>query len=669
MVNISTNQALFFDSVQVQDLACYQDTSGSIDVFAHGGTPPLSYSIDNGVNYQSNTLFDSLQSGSYVVLIQDSFGCQTTPQVIQVNQPTNIVPQLTTINDTCYQACGGRASVSTSGGIPPYQYNWFGFGSNQTNSTNLCAGNYQLQVTDNSGCYKLLNYSIAEPDELVFDSISVNQISCNGVADGAITPYVSGGKPPYTYSIDGGATVSTSPYFTALTAGTYDVMVYDSGASCMQSAEITLQEPSAVVLQTPFNNRQICVSKCANLSANASGGVSPYQYHWTASNTQSSSMSICPDSDSVIAVFATDSGGCVSNVEMISITLYDSLKIEAIEDQAICQDEEVQLSAAATGGNPSSGYAYNWTPISNINNPFIANPIVSPNATTDYVVRLSDGCGSPEVYDTVRVSLLPNPNPTFELLTPKSGCEPFRVELISTTDSIQFSRWELGSSVGYGNRFIAEDLSAGEYDLSFEVEDLNGCQSQVNLSDYINVNPLPDADFRMAPNPTTEFNTTIQFANQSYGNIRSYLWDFAGQDSSFVQNPRFTFDPVSGDYPVSLVVRTDSNCIDTNTQILTIKPEFNFYIPNAFTPNGDLLNDVFKPSGIGIELTSYEFQIYDRWGKLVFATTDIDSGWDGRILDGNEDPNNGVYIWKIKLAESTISGQTHEFMGEVYLIR
>jgi len=147
------------------------------------------------------------------------------------------------------------------------------------------------------------------------------------------------------------------------------------------------------------------------------------------------------------------------------------------------------------------------------------------------------------------------------------------------------------------------------------------------------------------------------------------LWDFAGQDSSFVQNPRFTFDPVSGDYPVSLVVRTDSNCIDTNTQILTIKPEFNFYIPNAFTPNGDLLNDVFKPSGIGIELTSYEFQIYDRWGKLVFATTDIDSGWDGRILDGNEDPNNGVYIWKIKLAESTISGQTHEFMGEVYLIR
>ena len=142
------------------------------------------------------------------------------------------------------------------------------------------------------------------------------------------------------------------------------------------------------------------------------------------------------------------------------------------------------------------------------------------------------------------------------------------------------------------------------------------------------------------------------------------MWDFGDgiKDSSNV-TPTHTY-AAPGTYTVNLIATNSFGCKDTILKTIDVKPGFTFYIPNAFSPNSDGVNDIFKGTGIGIK--DYTLLIYDRWGNLVFKSTNLENGWDG-TFKGSEVTLEDVFVWKVELHDE--KNKEHDYKGTVSLIK
>ena len=114
-----------------------------------------------------------------------------------------------------------------------------------------------------------------------------------------------------------------------------------------------------------------------------------------------------------------------------------------------------------------------------------------------------------------------------------------------------------------------------------------------------------------------------------------------------------------------MITSTQYGCIDTTYITVIIEPDFAFYIPNAFSPNDDGINDTFN--GKGIFIKDYEMMIYDRWGNLIFYTNDINKPWDGKANQGADMAQRDVYIYVVNLTD--ILRKKHSYKGTVTLVR
>jgi gliding motility-associated-like protein len=189
-----------------------------------------------------------------------------------------------------------------------------------------------------------------------------------------------------------------------------------------------------------------------------------------------------------------------------------------------------------------------------------------------------------------------------------------------------------------------------------------GCSSHGSLNNII-VYPKPVADFNFALIKPI-IGQEVIFTDASYQSITSWNWYFmnSSQYTSIEQNPNFTYQD-AGTYPIVLVVKNDKGCADTLIKVINVTEDYSFYIPNTFTPNGDGLNDIFQPKGLGIE--KYEMMIFDRWGEKIFESKEFEKGWDGKY-QGKICPSD-VYVYKIKI--SNIFGEAHDYTGHVNLIK
>ena len=131
-----------------------------------------------------------------------------------------------------------------------------------------------------------------------------------------------------------------------------------------------------------------------------------------------------------------------------------------------------------------------------------------------------------------------------------------------------------------------------------------------------------------------------------------------------IQNPMHNY-AAKGIYTVKLVVMKAGYCIDSIIKTVEVKPEFTFYIPNTFTPNGDNTNDFF--TGKGEEILEFDMSIFDRWGNKIFQTNDMIKGWDGKSNGGSEISQQDVYVYMVKLRD--FEGKEHTYNGHVNLIK
>jgi gliding motility-associated-like protein len=176
------------------------------------------------------------------------------------------------------------------------------------------------------------------------------------------------------------------------------------------------------------------------------------------------------------------------------------------------------------------------------------------------------------------------------------------------------------------------------------------------------------ADFLTRSKPIEFLDPNVQFVNESNG-ATTYEWHFGDGQVSFEENPEHVYDE-SGVYLVMLVAYgTDGlECVDTTYGYVSVDPMFTFYVPNAFTPDGDGINDTWGGVGLNFEYESFELEIFDRWGGLIWQTDNLFKGWDGTHMKSGNRVKQGMYVYQFRLRQFD-TFEPKVFKGTVTLYR
>ena len=287
--------------------------------------------------------------------------------------------------------------------------------------------------------------------------------------------------------------------------------------------------------------------------------------------------------------------------------------------------------------------------------------------TFQYVVSNDSPCKADTAFAFIEISELADIDFTANLF---EGCSPLTVDFNDLTEvngSKSYTWYIDGVQVGINNTmsYTFEDVKC--YAISLQIVTDNFCTSSLSENDFIFIHPDPIADFEFKPTTIYSDDPVVFFENESEGNANN-LWNFDGLGQSTELNPIFTF-PLGeeNDYEVKLIVISDKGCIDSTIRFVPVRDQTIYYVPNAFTPDGDDINNVFLPiMSVGVDPQEYQLEIYNRWGEKLFESNDYTIGWDGTY--GGKIVKEGMYTWKIKFTEMKTDHKITE-KGAVILLR
>lgn len=350
-----------------------------------------------------------------------------------------------------------------------------------------------------------------------------------------------------------------------------------------------------------------------------------------------------------------DQHTCISDTQSIEILQYPTLAGLIEDDTLICWGDTNVIDLLVEGGD-GGPYVFTWTPATGLNDPSVQFPIADPKSTTTYTVSVVDGCGQKlEFSEVVNVRELP-PTPQ---ITTDTICAGERAYLRGkpSYDSL-FVHWynfptrqEQLWPIYTGQYFPTPVLNASTI-FWLETEDSVRCRSP-RIPVIVPVNPLPEVDFEVYPNPLelpTAVATFIPSVKAVTG-INSYMWDTGDGFFSIDSTPTQQYF-LEGEYTIELTVVDSNGCIGKRIRDKHLKVEkpLILNVPNAFSPNGDGRNDYFTAGTLFLQ--DLFVQIFDRWGNLVYQSANPAFKWDGSL--GGEPLPEGVYVY-------TISG--HDALG------
>lgn len=647
-------QQLVLGTGNITNVSCNGMSDGIITVNPSGGTP--AYNVQwSPATAGTGTQVSGLSAGSYTATITDAKGC-TDVMTYTVNEPQILLVTATSDPGTCGEN-NGSVMAQAGGGNPPFSFVWNDpLSQNNDTASNLYAGTYVVVVTDTKGCTGTDTVQLYDIPGPTLDSVSTVNVSCYNTATGSATVFPKGGTLPYTY-LWNDPSAQTTAQATGLVDGTYGITVTDANG-CVATSTATITEPTLLsIIETA--DTTICYGQAAiGLFASAQGGTPAYTYSWSNSYTGAGPNNVQPLTTTSYYIQVTDKNGCIAK-DTVNVTVRPRLQITG-RDTTICSGEPVTLTTSSTGGKPS-GYTYTWTP--NVSSQPDFSPSPNLTSTTTYIVELNDGCSS-SAKDTIVVSV--NPKPFVSINPVTNVCVPASVSFSATTDiGLNFS-WNI-PGVGTSNSTTPTFTfnQAGSYDVTVTATSVNGCSTTVTENGHIVIYPKPVASFTTDQSTTTIVNPVIQFTDMSI-DAAEWNWNFGDEDTSLVKNPSHMYQD-TGKYVVQLIVTSQYGCTDDTTTLITIDPDHVVYVPNAFSPNGDDINDRFGPVGVGINPDKFEMLIFDRWGNQIFRTSRLDEGWDGKANNGSGIAQEDVYIWMIN-AES-MAGETINRKGTVALVK
>lgn len=421
------------------------------------------------------------------------------------------------------------------------------------------------------------------------------------------------------------------------------------------SIELFLQDIQDVQVEI-INPEIACPGDDIQLTTNVSGGLQPYTYLWNTGSTESA-ISISPTETGTYFVEVIDE--CLNELAydtvLVTVPEYEPISIIVPPDIIeICPNVGQSLLVEASGG--TGNYIYTWQNASGQVISSLDSVLISPMSTTFFVISVGDECGS-FATDTINYEVT-SPPLIVTTSAPVEIC-PGDSTLLQVSASGGFGAYAYywPHSQETSTEVWVQPLSTSNYQVQVSDE----CQT-FSVTSSIQVTVVkPDANFTVISDPVIE-NLPVSFQNLT-SNGFVYDWFFGDGGYSSDIHPSHVFD-APGIYPVTLIAEDEKGCIDSITLFVEIFKEYFVYVPNTFIPDGDRLNEVFSASLIGVE--SVEIEIFNRWGQLIFTSTDLDFEWDGTYR-GNK-VQNGTYVWKlVVLPENKVDKEI--YTGHINLLR
>ena len=380
---IIQNPELTLSFGTINNLACNDIPTGSIELLVEGGVGSYSFDWSNGDDQQD---LANLTSGTFTVTVTDGLNCSKEISTA-ITEPTVLEVSDTTIPASCFSSADGNILLTVTGGTiaSDYQYNWSN-GGNTSQQTALIAGDYQVTITDDNGCEIEANYTISSPDELLL-SVLEEPATCSGTPSGLATVTAMGGDGNYSYQWDTDAGSQTTPTANNLLANIYFVTVTD-GNGCSQIATAEVLEPLAI----SNNFEQVDVDCFSNatgtLNADVFGGSAPYTFSWTGPNGFTANTS---NIEELVAgtynLSITDSNGCVFEETALISEPATGLTASITPVDTVCFGQSTGTSTVLpAGGTGTISFLWNFQDqtTASVNN--------LPPGSWDVVITDQSGC-------------------------------------------------------------------------------------------------------------------------------------------------------------------------------------------------------------------------------------------------------------------------------------
>ena len=494
-------------------------------------------------------------------------------------------------------------------------------------------------------------FGLGQPATLTF-SINTDTTAHCGNANGVITvKNVTGGTPPYQYSLNGGA-YQSSPTFGSVAGGNYTVTVEQVSNPAINGSQNGIM--GDIAGPTSFNAVSISAS-CLNNDGqvdvlNVIGGSPPYQYAANGGAYGANPL-ITGVASGNPNITVEDVNGCTIT-QPVFVSINNTLTLTMGAGATICDGTSTTLTLT------TNATTFTWSPAAGLNNDTIAQPIASPGTTTTYSVLASLGICISSGTETVTVL----PAPTAVATPPEvTICYGQSTQLQGSGGvSYQWSPATWLSDSAIANPVVQQPQKSITYGLN--VTGANGCVSIQPALALVNVTP-PAVVFA-GDDTAILVGQTLPLDAIDVNNIgfTSYQWSPAfGLDNPGIQDPIAT---VTGDITYTVTATTPQGCVGTDSIRIKAATVSEIVVPNAFRPNGDGHNDVLRPYTIGIRDFKY-FMIFNRWGQRVFYTTAEGAGWDGTI--GGQAQPSGTYVWMVMGLD--FGGRAVVKQGTVILIR
>jgi gliding motility-associated-like protein len=673
---------------------------------------------DGSVSQLQSPSYTYANSGVFAVTLSvtNTFSCTAVS-----NNSATVNPYPTVVFSSP-QTCLGSNTVFSNTSTPAtgVSYSW-NFGD-QTNSADTSSnqnpvytyptvGTYSvtLTVTSSAGCASSkTNTTSVNPIPYVTASPGSTYCWNDIVISPVLVNTPTGSNPTYAWTNSNtqiglnSSGTGTPPIFTAALnntgsdiTGVISITPHLNGCTGPPATYTVVVKPTPVVTHASLN---YCPSDTVPaITLTASPAAASANITWSTTTTP------------FIGLSATNGTTTIPEFNAISNVTSSVSNVFVLNDNLNGCAGPISTFSITINANPTAGFTYTDACDGNNTN-FIDHSVANSGVITQWLWNFGTGTSTSQApnylltpagtytvnlqvinnkgckHDTTE-QVVVNPSPVVSFGAVQAGCSPFTttfIDTVSTTPPVSIWNWNFGNtatatyttntftSLSYTNASHTQSIF---YNVSLSVTSDKNCVTTLTKNNYIQVYPKPLADFTWNPKNTDILDPSIYFSNQSIGasGPTAYNWNFGdiyetvdSLNFSALANPKHVYsDQIPSEYTVSLVVQNTFGCKDSTAEVVVINDAVTFYIPNAFSPNGDLKNEGFKGTGIGIDNNTYNLWIFDRWGLLIFHATDLETAWDGH-LHGSP-VQEDVYVWKVTFEDKL--ARFHEYHGTVTLMR
>ncbi len=691
------------DPKPVADFSFTNVCHGNATVFSDSSVTAYGTITNWTWDFGDSTAVNILSDPSYIypyagihtttLYIVNNFACKDTitqPVQVYYNPVVSFTHNNECFGDTIHFTNTSSVHMSTT----ISSYLWvFGDGSSTSNLTNPVhyysnPGTYNvtLVATTANNCSGVANNPVKafDPPTSAFTFTNTCLLDSAVFTNTSTNPvFVSGTISSWSWDFGDSTPLNTTiynPHHLYAAPGVYQVtlITHSSNLGCPD----TITHPITVYPMpvADFSFMDVCLNQTMSFydSSDVSvGTISAWTWDFgdvsSDDNTQNPTHLYANPGTYIVTFASSSSNGCWDTVQK-SVVVHP---LPAVDFSAInvCDGSTMYFYDSTTIllTDTLNSWAWDFGDSSAVSNSQNTSHLYAAPGPYNVQLTVTSNFGCVQSYTNVRIV---NPNPVVDFMaSDTAGCEPLCVYLYDSSTVITGTNvawlWTFGDSTStssdknsihcYYNDSVFATVN---YNVTLTVNSDSGCVSTLTVADYITVYPKPEADFSVAPSTATIINPVIEITDLSIG-TDFWTWDFGDSDSSFVHNTPPHEYADTGAFVITLTTSTQFGCLDTAYQNITIEPDFTFYVPSAFTPNDDGMNDTF--TGKGIFIKEFEMMIFDRWGNLVFFSNSFNKPWDGKANHGSQLAQRDVYVYVIKVVD--IKGLEHNYKGTVTLTR